>query len=103
LYVQTFRNILSVPIFIGRVNKTRPMKMGQAECSETSAHKIQAPGNCPKERLQHVRLYWLNILLLLRTNYSRGYNYFMCGPGVDSASNRKGYHICLLGVKAAGV
>jgi len=24
-----------------------------AECSETSAHKIQTPGNRPKERIQH--------------------------------------------------
>jgi len=27
--------------------------MGQTECSETSAHKIQTPGNHPKERMQH--------------------------------------------------
>jgi len=31
----TFRNTLSVP----------PMKMEQTECSETSAYKIQTPGN----------------------------------------------------------
>jgi hypothetical protein len=36
------------------------MKMEQTtyedgtECSETSAHKIQAPGNHPKERIQHI-------------------------------------------------
>jgi len=29
-----------------------PMKMEQTECSETSAYKIQTPGNYPKER-QH--------------------------------------------------
>ena len=29
------------------------MKMEQAECSETSAYKIQTPGNYPKERIQH--------------------------------------------------
>jgi len=23
------------------------------ECSETSAHKIQTPGICPKEKIQH--------------------------------------------------
>ena len=28
------------------------MKMEQTECSEMSAHKIQAPGNYPKEGLQ---------------------------------------------------
>ena len=29
------------------------MKMELTECSETSAHKIQTPGNYPKERIQH--------------------------------------------------
>jgi len=28
------------------------MKMEQTECSETSAYKIQAPGNYPKESIQ---------------------------------------------------
>jgi hypothetical protein len=28
------------------------MKMEMTECSETSAHKIQALGNHPKERIQ---------------------------------------------------
>ena len=27
--------------------------MGQTECSETSAYKIQAPGNYPDENIQH--------------------------------------------------
>jgi len=30
-----------------------PMKMEQIECSETSAYKIQTPGNYPKESIQH--------------------------------------------------
>jgi hypothetical protein len=30
------------------------MKMEQTECSETSAFKIQAPGNYPEENIQHV-------------------------------------------------
>jgi hypothetical protein len=30
------------------------MKMEQTECSETSAHKIQTPGNQPKESTQHL-------------------------------------------------
>ena len=30
-----------------------PMKMEQTECSETSAYKIQTPGNYPKESIQH--------------------------------------------------
>ena len=28
------------------------MKMEQAECSETSAYKIQTPGDYPKENMQ---------------------------------------------------
>jgi hypothetical protein len=30
-----------------------PMKMEQIECSETSAFKIQTPGNHPEENIQH--------------------------------------------------
>ena len=30
-----------------------PMKMEQTECSETSAYKLQTPGNYPKENIQH--------------------------------------------------
>jgi len=29
------------------------MNMEQTECSETSAYKIQTPGNCPEENIQH--------------------------------------------------
>jgi len=32
-----------------------PMKMEQIECSETSAYKIQTPGNYPKESIQQVQ------------------------------------------------
>jgi hypothetical protein len=32
---------------------TPPMKMEPTECSETSAHTIQAPWNHPKERKRH--------------------------------------------------
>jgi len=32
----------------------RPMKMEQTECSETSAYKIQTPGNYPEESVQHL-------------------------------------------------
>jgi hypothetical protein len=31
------------------------MKMEQTECSETSAYKIQTPGNCPEENIQHLQ------------------------------------------------
>jgi hypothetical protein len=33
-----------------------PMKMEQTECSETSAYKIQTPGNYPEENIQHTAL-----------------------------------------------
>ena len=29
------------------------MEMEQTECSETSAYKIQTPGNYPEESIQH--------------------------------------------------
>jgi hypothetical protein len=29
------------------------MKVEQTDCSETSAYKIQTPGNHPEERIQH--------------------------------------------------
>ena len=29
------------------------MKMEQTQCSETSAYKIQMPGNYPEESIQH--------------------------------------------------
>jgi hypothetical protein len=40
------KNLLSVLPFL-------PMKMEQIECSETSAYKIQTPGNHPEENIQH--------------------------------------------------
>ena len=30
-----------------------PMKMEWTECSETSTYKLQTPGNCPEESIQH--------------------------------------------------
>jgi hypothetical protein len=40
--------------------------MEQTECSETSAHKIQTPGNYPEENIQHKRtmFYCIQIHLL---------------------------------------
>jgi len=37
------------------------MKMEQTECSETSAYKIQTPGNYPEENIQHTEpqlIFW---------------------------------------------
>jgi len=31
------------------------MKVEQTECSETSAYKIQTPGNYPEENIQHTK------------------------------------------------
>ena len=31
------------------------MKMEQTECSETTAYKIQAPGNYPEEKIQQTK------------------------------------------------
>jgi hypothetical protein len=31
------------------------MKMEQTECPETSANKLQTPGNCPDESIQHAK------------------------------------------------
>jgi hypothetical protein len=38
----------------------RPMKMEQTECFETSAYKIQTPGNCPEQSIQ-LLIKFLNI------------------------------------------
>ena len=36
----------------GEVDIHSPMKMEQTQCSETSAYKLQTPGNYPKESIQ---------------------------------------------------
>jgi len=51
---QHFSNLVIIHTYL-------PMKMGQIECSETSAYKIQTPGNYPEESIQQVI----------------GYNYFL--------------------------
>jgi hypothetical protein len=35
------------------MNTYPPMKMEKTECSETSAYKIQKPGNYPEENIKH--------------------------------------------------
>jgi len=41
---------------VGMKNHTYPpMKLEQTVCSETSAYKIQMPGNCPEESIQQRR------------------------------------------------
>jgi hypothetical protein len=43
---RTFSNLFILHTYL-------PMKMEQTECSETSAYKIQTPGNYPEESIQH--------------------------------------------------
>jgi len=42
------------------------MKMEQTECSETSAYKLQAPGNYPKKanNIQNTAKAWNQVLLV---------------------------------------
>jgi hypothetical protein len=42
----------------------QPMKMEQTECSETSAYKIQAPGNYPEENIQNTPMLSARIVYL---------------------------------------
>jgi hypothetical protein len=51
---QTFSR-LNTPTFSNPVilHTYPPMKIAQAECSKTSAYKIQTPGNYPEESIQH--------------------------------------------------
>ena len=51
-YMPTFRNTVSVPSLYGG-RSSLPVKMERTECSETSAYKIQTPGNYPEENIQH--------------------------------------------------
>jgi hypothetical protein len=47
------KNFQKTVLFQSLFLLTPPMKMEKTECSETPAHKIQTPGNHPKERIQH--------------------------------------------------
>ena len=51
---QTFSRI-NTPTFSNLIilHTYPPMKLEQTECSETSAYKIQTPGNYPEESIQH--------------------------------------------------
>jgi hypothetical protein len=49
-----------------------PRKMEQTECSETSAYKIQTPGNYPEENIQQ---FWLSGVMLRRMRYEYDYTH----------------------------
>jgi len=57
-----------------------PMKMEQTECSETSAYKIQTPGNYPEQNIQQ------NITTLLHL-------YGVYAPSVVERASLKTTHI----------
>jgi len=50
-YMPTFRNTHSTRTYL-------PMKMEQTECSETSAYKIQTPGELPKRKRTTIITYF---------------------------------------------
>jgi len=55
VYTPTFRNNLfhlHRQVVVCTTHNYMPMKMEQTECSETSAYKLQAPGNYPEESIQ---------------------------------------------------
>jgi len=58
-YIPTFRNTVSVTFAKDGVSrKNLPVYTAYenvTECSETSAYKIQTPGNHPKEKIQQIR------------------------------------------------
>jgi len=80
-YVSTFRNTLfHLHRWVGMKNSSYlPAYEDGTECSETSAYKIQTPGNYPEESIQHLMgtytpknkyapTYWTDFSLHLRDN-----------------------------------
>ena len=56
LYMPTFRNTLfhlHRQVGMKILHTYLPIKMEQTECFETSAYKIQTPGNYPEDSIQH--------------------------------------------------
>jgi len=45
------------------------MKMEQTECSETSAYKIQTPGNYPEENIQHCNIACVIVWIFSATSW----------------------------------
>jgi hypothetical protein len=52
---QTFSRTIPHILNAVTLHTFSPMKMEQAECSETLAFKLQTPGNNPKENIRHFR------------------------------------------------
>jgi hypothetical protein len=55
VWVEPNLSRINTPIFSNLIilHIYPPMKMEQTECSETSAYKIQMPGNYPAESIQN--------------------------------------------------
>jgi hypothetical protein len=55
------------------------MKMERIECSETSAYKIQTPGNHPEENIQQIESSWhhAHVRWVTRTEKEAIVAYFM--------------------------
>ena len=101
LYMPTFRNTLFHLHM--QVVTYLPMKMEQTECSETSAYKIQTPGDHPEESVQqaYVSLYTLHCgkltkqYILCRRQLTFLYIYSFCRPvlwvpGLSRCKERRG-------------
>jgi len=57
---QTFSRPVWIPqVFSNLVNLHLPAYEDETECSETSAYKIQTPGNYPEENIQQERAFML--------------------------------------------
>ena len=48
------------------------MKVEQIECSETSAYKIETPGNCPKENILYDIIIIIIIIIITEIQLSLG-------------------------------
>jgi hypothetical protein len=61
------------------------MKMEQIECSETSAYKVQTPGNYPEESIQNSFVYWTVTWVVVGPGNVVGIatGYGMGGPGIE--------------------
>jgi hypothetical protein len=63
-----------------------PMKMEQLECSETSAYKIQTPGNYPKENIQESNSLKYKTWRCFSVRFSRWSEGFEASPARPSDS-----------------
>jgi hypothetical protein len=73
------------------------MKIEQTECSETSAYKIQTPGNYPEENIQHTEhgesLKSRNIKLLLNAKYLPRFWVIVVIFSSESSCPRRSRHV----------